>query len=328
MEMYTNSIGDGTGTGEYYVYARELSPYWQVAGSGFYDSSQFPEYYDPSNFYAANFSIQTTPNDEYSVNLQWQDDCNYEDGYKVYIKTDSMSVPSLVATLPANSTTCPITLPEEALNCGYYAWSVPTKNGINGSAYNPLFTDPIYYVEFYDGYNYNGPRFKLSGSELYINHFGDYIVGNDDVSSIKINGPFEVTVYKDTNFGGGSHIYRFSDPNLSDETFAGGTSVNNNISSAVIRRISKAEMNGIYLFEHANYGGKWTKITSDTPTLTGTVVGNDRTSSVKIYGDQEFTLYIHSNYGGTKHQANSDIPHMYTTPIGNDELTSIRIGYH
>jgi hypothetical protein len=324
---YYNTVRT-TGNGEYYVYARVLAPYWEVPGSGYYDSSKFPQYYDPASFFASNFSVQTT-DDDYTINLQWQDNCNFEDGYKVYIKTDSMSDPSLVATLPANSTNFTVTIAEEALNTGFYAYAFPVKNGVDGVAYNPIFTPPKYYVEVYADYNYTGLKFKLSGNEILIPGINDYVVTNDMASSIKINGPFEVITYKDVNFGGGSHTYRFSDPNMNDETFSNtSTKVNDNITSLIIRRISKADMSGIYLFQAGGYSGNWLRITADTPMLTGTAVGNDTASSVKLYGQYEYTLYRDDNYLGTKYSGSLDIPEMSATSVGNDKLSSIRFGIH
>lgn len=313
---YYNGIKNGQG--EYYVFGRELAPYWNIPGSGYYDSSLFPEFYNPSKFFASNFTVAKTT-DVRTVELRWQDNCDYEDGYNVYLKAGNAYNPTLVQHLPENSSSATVALSESALNEGYSLWAVPVKNGIDGGAFNPKFESAPYNVQFYADPDFTGRSNEFSGDMVYVPFFGDYFVGNDKISSIKINGPFEVTVYEHINYGGRSQTYRFSDVYTKDENF------DDIISSAIIRRIPESELDGVYLFEHNDYSGKWVKVNGEISNMGYTVVGNDKVSSVLVAGNHAYRLYKDADFKGAMYEGTGSIPEMKGTNIGNDMLSSIQI---
>jgi hypothetical protein len=143
VESFTNyyeNVRMGLG-GEYYVYARELAPYNTIAGSGYYDSNLFPNYYNPSKFTVSNVSM--IKNSPYSITLFWEDVCDYEDGYKIYCKASNKSLPIVLSEIYANTISTNVSIPLDYAISGYNIWVVPTKDGYEGtvSSFNSVASD-------------------------------------------------------------------------------------------------------------------------------------------------------------------------------------------
>ncbi len=91
---------------------------------------------------------------------------------------------------------------------------------------------------------------------------------------------------------------------------------------------------GVYLYQHSNYGGYFTRLNESTPTLSKRFIVdengyddhksfNDQVSSIKIVGDYKVVLYEHNNYGGSSvtYSGNSS----YVGNNFNDKASSAKI---
>jgi len=308
-----------SGTGEYYVFSRELSPYWLVPGSGYTNSSEFPAFYDSGVFYASNASATSITETSYGAGtsvLSWQDNCTFEDGFRVYIKTNSMTVPTLYTTLNSNTTSTTLNLDADVLENGAYAWAVPVKNGITGSVFGTAYIEPLYRVTMYEHANYGG-RFNKYYGEMDIPNLTGQYVSDNMVSSINIVGRYDVTVYEHPNYQGASHTYRFSDTSVSNEPIQ-----DNRISSVIIRRVPASEYEGVYLYQHADYSGRWGRYTSDVNDISGTYM-NDTASSVRIIGPHHCWLFANPGYQGSNMYCTDNVSNLVGSSVGNDVISSI-----
>lgn len=165
---------------------------------------------------------------------------------------------------------------------------------------------------------YNGQWVQITSD---ISNFKDTWVGNDGASSIRVVGPYECTVFENTNFWGTSHTYRFDDYSMRDDPIG-----NDRVSSATAaKRLSDDERNGVYLFQHSDYTGKWMKITNSISNLLGTWIGDNDADSVKVIGPYKYTLYADPNYTGNKYSSDQDLSTTASTPIGINKLSSVKV---
>jgi hypothetical protein len=198
-------------------------------------------------------------------------------------------------------------------------------------------------VYLYEHTNYEGKWIRVTSD---ISNLVDYNF-NDKISSLRIVGDYCVTVYQHIKYTGWSKNYY-------DDTRYVGDSANDQISSIIIRRkpshgqrlkpepvqhpryrpeppyrskpgrqpIHRPEpVPGVYLYEHANYGGRWIKLDSNVAKLENYNF-NDKTSSLKIIGRYKVTVYQHINYKGWAYTYYNDIPNLGRK---NNQISSIII---
>jgi hypothetical protein len=304
-------------TNKYDVLGQRVDALYNLPGSGYTqaDAGKFPVFYDPEEFTTSNLAVSSDPSDKSKVTLTWQDNCSFEDSFNIYIDSTSLDTPLLVGTASANSTSATVTLPDTAWQDGCLIWAVPVKNGVDGKIVKPAEIDAAYYVSFYEHENFGGRSVTYCGDYIEIPDFGKTNVGNDRVTSIKICGPYDVQCYEHY-YEGQCHSYRFDDTNFSDECVG-----NDHLSSAIIRRLSQSEYEGVYIFKH-HLSGPWIKMESDVSNFKYTRVGNDKASSIRIVGPYECTVYEHSNYGGKKHAYRFTDADMSNEYVGNDRVSS------
>jgi hypothetical protein len=125
---------------------------------------------------------------------------------------------------------------------------------------------------------------------------------SDYFSSIRIVGPYKITVYENYNrneyLPGRQLTFSGDVPSLLEYNF------DNTIDSAKLEFRDK----GVYLFEDENYNGRWVRVTDNNYVYneTGNIESynaaeylgdrlNDRFSSLKIAGNYQITIYQHSN---------------------------------
>jgi len=305
-------------TQKYEVLGVRLDAMYNLPGSGYGqgDKNKFPIFYDPELFYISNMKAVSDENDKSRVTLSWQDNCTFEDRFDIYVMTTSFDTPQLIDSADANTTSKRIILPDEAWQDGCLVWAVPVKKEIKGRTVRPATVEAAYYVSFYEHEYFSGRESTFCGTRIEIPDFGKTIVGNDTVSSILISGPFEVECYEHQYFGGRNHPIRFSDVQLKDEIG------NDKLSSAIIKRLSRDEYEGVYIFKHMDYNGPWVKVDHDISNFKNTWVGNDAASSIKVVGPYECTVFKDVDFRGTSHTYRFDDYNMANEPVGNDTVSS------
>ena len=188
------------------------------------------------------------------------------------------------------------------------------REGIGcGKIVKPAVIDEAYYVSFYEYAYYTDSRVPSAENILKYQILQNKS-RNDKVTSIKVSGPYNVECYKDY-FSGTSHSFRFDDANVYDEPIG-----DNTISSAIIKRISQDEYEGVYIFKNANVSGIWVKMDNSIPKFKHSPIGNDSASSIRIVGPYECTVYEHDNYQGVQHTYRFTDMDMSNEWIGNDRL--------
>jgi Peptidase family M23 len=93
---------------------------------------------------------------------------------------------------------------------------------------------------------------------------------------------------------------------------------------------SRCEGDGIYLYEHSNYGGRCRKWTADDNNFTDDNF-NDMASSIRFvgsFGDGKYAVILFADAGkrGVRSAFGADDPNLGDNKIGNDTASSIKIG--
>ncbi len=182
--------------------------------------------------------------------------------------------------------------------------------------------------------NFRGRCEVIRGSHPNLNTSA---VGNDQITSMRVQpigapppcfpGPQQAAVYVDANFAGLCRLLPVGD-------FPTGTSTglpNDSISS--VRVGPGAE---IHLCEHEFYNGTCSLLTSDTPFLGNTTVGNDRITSARVRlqgqplcstSDSQVTVFGDWKFSGPCSTLNiGEFPTATSTGLANDSISSFRLG--
>lgn len=86
-----------------------------------------------------------------------------------------------------------------------------------------------------------------------------------------------------------------------------------------------AAQGGVTLFEHPSYGGASQSFSADVARLSGTAIGNDRASSVRVAPGCIATLYRDADFRGRSTVLRSDTPRLAGTDVGDDAVSSLRV---
>lgn len=182
--------------------------------------------------------------------------------------------------------------------------------------------------------NFGGRCEVITGSRSTLNTSA---VGNDQITSVRVQpigapppcfpGPQQAAVYVDANFAGVCRVLPVGD-------FPTGTSTglpNDSISS--VRVGPGTEM---HLCEDEFYGGACSLLTSDTPFLGNTAVGNDHITSARVRlqgqplcstGDAQATFFGDWKFSGPCNTLNiGEFPTATSTGLANDSISSFRLG--
>jgi hypothetical protein len=164
-------------------------------------------------------------------------------------------------------------------------------------------------------------------------------VGNDTVSSLRVDPGCEVVLYEDVNYRG--RATSFDDHLMS----LSGTDVgNDSVSSLRIFCEDEASRRsrdrddrfdrdrdrdrrdrGAVLFEHPNYQGRSELFSEDDPTLRDNPLGSDAASSIRVDSGCRVVLWSDDNYRGAAMVVEADMPQLGGTQIGSDTVSSIEV---
>ena len=198
-------------------------------------------------------------------------------------------------------------------------------------------------VCFYEDINYGGRYFCANvGSSL------EHVSGgaDDEISSIRVFGNAEVTVFRDSNFHGASRRF---DSNVDDLRAAGlndrvtsyrvtyrgssqggnwggngdGLNGNNSGGGPVWGRPS-VPSTGACFYEHLNFGGRYfcVRLGESVARVPGGT--DDEISSIRIFGGGEVTVYRDSNFNGAAQRFNTNVSNLDGSGF-NDRITSLRV---
>ncbi len=174
-------------------------------------------------------------------------------------------------------------------------------------------SQPQYGVCFYTDADYRGEKLCAASGESQPNVGERY---NDKISSLRVFGGAEVTVYSDENFGGASRTFRQDVSNLDDW--------NDRITSFKVTGggIGGAPSAGACFYMDADYRGEKLCAASGESQPNVGEHYNDQISSIRIYGGAEVTVYSDDNFGGASRTFRQDVANLGDW---NDRITSFRI---
>jgi hypothetical protein len=182
-------------------------------------------------------------------------------------------------------------------------------------------------VYLYEHPNFRGQCLKLSADEPRLNRTAD---GGDRTSSVKIVGSWTVRLYAHDDYQGEFTTLQGDDADLGD------TEVGNDHASSIKVRRGHVDItepppppcgsgDGVYIFEHRNFGGRCYQLRADEPRLNQTPDGGDRASSIRIIGPWEATLYAHDDYQGEHSTFTTDDQNLDDDAVGNDHASSVKV---
>lgn len=170
-------------------------------------------------------------------------------------------------------------------------------------------------------------------------------VGDDGTSSLKVrcagDGDWDepragsgVILYRDLSFRGVSETFRHDVPDLRESRIG-----DDQATSARVARGCRAR-----LYQHPNYGGRYTEVDGELPDLRGSAVGDDGASSLRVRcsgggwddwpdddegsgwgGRRGVTLYRDLHYQGVEETFHGSVPDLRSSRVGNDQATSVRV---
>jgi len=179
---------------------------------------------------------------------------------------------------------------------------------------------------FYTDADYRGEEFCVNGNESQRSLGGRY---NDRISSIRIFGRSQVTVYVDENFNGSSRTFSQDVPNLRDwndriSSFqvTGGQFRQRDPGQREGRGSGYEPRNGACFYIDADYRGDSFCLNSGQSLRSVENRFNDQISSIRIFGRARVVVYEHENFGGTRRAFARDVSDLGNF---NDTITSIEV---
>ena len=176
-------------------------------------------------------------------------------------------------------------------------------------------------VCFYENINYSGPYFCTNA-----NANNPLVEMNDRISSIRVFGNAEVTVYQDRDFEGRSRTFASDMNDLRRDGW------NDAISSVRVRPGAASAdrwgrpavpANGACFYEDTNFRGQSFCVPRGA-TYSALPRGfNDRISSVRVFGNGEVVLFQNDNFRGRSEVVRGDVRDLR----GNwqDNVSSLRV---
>jgi hypothetical protein len=180
-------------------------------------------------------------------------------------------------------------------------------------------------VCFYTDAYFRGESFCANIGER-ARDVGDHL--NDRISSIRIFGRADVTVFEDVNFGGSRRTF--------DRDIAYLAEWNDRITSFQISggdrdsrggrgnddRREREPRNGACFYQDINFSGRSFCLSSgeNVRDVGGRI--NDRISSIRVFGRARVIVFADQNFRGRSQEINRDIPYL---KFFNDQITSIAV---
>ncbi len=200
---------------------------------------------------------------------------------------------------------------------GQYGGSSRAQYGGQGSG-----SEPRQGACFYKDANYRGENFCVSGNES-MQSVGDRY--NDTISSVRIFGRSEVTVYENSNFNGSRQTISQDVPSLgnwSDRITSFQVTGGRQYQGQYGGQGSGYEpRNGVCFYTDANYRGENFCVSGDESRQSVEDRYNDTISSIRIFGRAEVTVYENSNYYGSRRTFSQDVPNLANW---SDRITSFQ----
>jgi hypothetical protein len=181
-------------------------------------------------------------------------------------------------------------------------------------------------VCFFEHENFEGRSFCLGPNETVASMPQDM---RDAISSIRIMGRAEVTVFRDDGFRGPSAYLTTDAHNLTNDGW------NDTISSIRVNtnRLGwnsrgpawgrgAQQRPGACFYEHANYEGQYFCMPRGAAYSEVPAGFNDTVSSIRIF-DSGVQIYVDGGFRGRSQRVTSDVPNL--EGFWNDKMSSIRI---
>lgn len=151
------------------------------------------------------------------------------------------------------------------------------------------------------------------------------VLGNDQVSSLRVPPGYEVIVYEHTHYRGRWEAFTYDDDNLRDNRIG-----NDRISSVRIRKLPAPQRRhegvaGAVLFDKRNFRGRSLRVTGSIENLGRTPLGNDSVTAIEVPRGYAVTLYTHKDFKGrseTFYESDYDLSDNW---IGDNRVTSVRV---
>lgn len=179
---------------------------------------------------------------------------------------------------------------------------------------------------FYLDADYRGEKFCVNSDESQQNLGERY---NDRISSIRIFGRAEVTVYEDENFNGSRQTFRQDVPNLRDWNdritsfqVAGGQYEGQYAGQYGGRGSGYEPRNGACFYLDADHRGDSFCMNAGENLRNVEDRFNDKISSIRVFGRARVVVYEHENFGGASRTFARDVSNLGNF---NDKITSIEV---
>jgi dUTPase len=193
--------------------------------------------------------------------------------------------------------------------------------GFSGSG-----NEPQNGVCFYLDADYRGEKFCVNSDESQRNLGERY---NDRISSIRIFGRAEVTVYDDENFNGSRQTFRQDVPNLRDWNdritsfqVTGGQYGGQYEGQYGGRSSGYEPRNGACFYLDMDHRGDSFCMNAGESRRNVEDRFNDKISSIRVFGRARVVVYEHENFGGASRTIAGDVSNLGNF---NDKITSIEV---
>ena len=206
------------------------------------------------------------------------------------------------------------------------------------------------------GMAWGRPSVPRSGACFYrdINYGGQYFcapVGaaaeqvpagmNDQISSIRVFGNAEVTVYRDMSFQGQARNFdsnmndlrrvglsdRISSFRVSRRGTWGGSSGEGDGNWGMAWGRPSVPRSGVCFYRDINYGGQYFCAPVGAAAEQVPAGMNDQISSIRVFGNAEVTVYRDMSFQGEPRRFDSDMNDLRRAGL-NDRVSSFRVGTH
>ncbi|MFS1512957.1 hypothetical protein VQL36_11055 [Chengkuizengella sp. SCS-71B] len=169
-------------------------------------------------------------------------------------------------------------------------------------------------VYLYEHTNYGGQVLRFGpGSYNLDEGFGF----DDKLSSLRIVGNYVVVLYQD-DWSDNTEPFYDDDPDLSDN-YVG----NDKVSTIRVFELP-ADGEGVYLYEHTNYGGQVLRFGPGRYNLDEEFGFDDKLSSLRIVGNYNVTLY-QDDWSDTDERFYTDDANLKNNRVGNDKVSTITV---
>ncbi|NDI36294.1 hypothetical protein, partial [Chengkuizengella sediminis] len=169
-------------------------------------------------------------------------------------------------------------------------------------------------VYLYEHANYGGRELHFGPGDYNL----DEDFGFDDkLSSLKIVGDYGVVLFQD-DWSDNREPFYADDPDLSNN-YVG----NDKVSTIIVYEIP-ADGEGVYLYEHTNYGGQVLRFGHGSFNLDEDFGFDDKLSSLRIVGNYNVTLY-QDDWSDTDETFYNDDTNLSDNDVGNDKVSTITV---